>query len=215
MRKYYFGELLPKYSAEYSIGDLRVLVFHYFKKEGDTTKKTPFKKHFTDINKFEGIYHPSVKIEGYPDITIDEFGIFNGQERIYSYPGNNNNNNKNMNLPRHLIIGLLVCGYHALKLRLFIDVSLVNKGNIIDSKHLGAYNITVKFIEYHTSFLRKDDPCKQKIPRLFVDINSVKSIYFIINIEPKEKVIQEYNKIKNAPKIKLIETNSTQKKLFE
>jgi hypothetical protein len=213
MRKYYFGNIRPRYSAEYSVCGFMVVVFHYFKEEGETKKETPFKKHLTDINRFEGIYHPSVKIKGYPDITIDEFGIFNGQEKIYSYSGNNKN--KNINLPRHLIIGLLVCGYHALKLRLFIDVSLVNKGNKIDPNHLNAYKITVRFIEYHNSFLRNDDPCKQKLNRLFVDIKSVESIYSIINDQPKEFVIEEYNKIKNAPKIKLIEYNSTQKKLFE
>ena len=98
-------------------------------------------------------------------------------------------------------------------MRLFIDVSLVNKGNIIDSNHISAYKITVKFIKYHNSFLIENDPCKIKIPRLFVDIILLENIYSIINDKPKETVIQEYNKINNAPKIKLIENNLTKKKL--
>ena len=208
MRKYYFGIIDPNYSAEYSIGGLKITVYHYFNKEGETTKKTPFKKNIISINKFEGIYHPSVKIEGYPLVTIDEFGVKDLTNSLRIIPDNEIRCNKDY------LIGLIVLLLHALKFRLLSNIKYRLKRVLLDSGHLRAYRFTGKNVTKYVCMLKRlikpteYSRISDSLVPHFIFKKDIDRIYSKINDMSKKELEDEYTKLTENK-----ENNSIKKKL--
>ena len=152
-----FGAYSSKYSKEYSICGINVGVYYYLvnKRKPDPLKKTPFNKNITTTDKFEGEYHPSSKIKEYPDLTITEDGIKdnNLKKIIYNYKRQQGLENLNLDM----IIGLIVTGFHSLKLRYDYDLTILETDSELDYKHVIAGQFTIKFIKYHLLLLKFED----------------------------------------------------------
>ena len=205
----YFGTLEPIFADEYNICGVKVSVYHYFKEKGDKTKYTPFKQHIAQTSMYEGIYHPVCKVGYYPNLTIDENGIkSNGTKGEYRY----SDKGTKIKLNKRKLIGLIVCGLHSLKYRLFIDINRINDNKRIDKGHLKAHEYTINFINYHLNRLT-DFTCIPELQNI-IKPNEVKNIYSLIsNGTPKEQIVEEYNKIKNVGTI-VLKKDLIKKKLF-
>ena len=174
-----FGAYSSKYSKEYFICGINVGVYYYLvnKRKPDPLKKTPFNKNITTTDQFEGQYHPSSKIKEYPDLTITEEGIKdnNLKQVIYNYKRHQGVENLNLSM----IIGLLVTGFHSLKLRYEYDLTFINSGFELDYKHVIAGQYTIKFIKFHLLLLKPEDKkcVNESLKKYFDSIEYYSKIY--------------------------------------
>jgi hypothetical protein len=209
MRKYYFGVIDPNYSAEYSIGGLVITVYHYFKKEGEKMKKTPFKQNIININDYEGKHHPSAKIDKYPNVTIDEDGVKDLTKSTSALE------DKEIQCNKDYLIGLIVVLLHALKTRVLSNIKYRLSGRILDQGHLKAPGIIGKNVSKYVCMLKRLIPTEEYsqisdslVPH-FVYKKDIDKIYSKINTMTNKQLNDEYSNLIDTNK----ENNPTKKKL--
>jgi len=204
----YFGTLKSIASEQYEICGLQIEVYYYLinLNKAEKDKFTPNGINIMNISEYEGIYHPVCKIRSIPELTIDELGVKKegSKYEIYNYKTKKGLNN----LTPEMLVTLIICGLHSLKVRLDIDIKRRTRGIIIDNAHINASKYTRRFITYHVNLLKNliDKPyylCISKSinKNKFITNSNIEKMYSMIN-EDITKLLNEYNKIIGISKVK-------------
>ena len=151
----FFGIENPIFNDTIKVCNIEFNLYYYIiTNKGEKKKFTPFKKDILDIDKFEGIYHPACKIllPEYSDYTTIEYAIKKKSNEIYNYKTGKDQITQLNNI---LIVSIIVCALHSMKLRMERDSQLLAKGREIEKYHIKAAYFTYNIVIYHLEYLKK------------------------------------------------------------
>ena len=211
----FFGIENPIFNDTIKVCNIEFNLYYYIiTNKGEKKKFTPFKKDILDIDKFEGIYHPACKIllPEYSDYTTIEYAIKKKSNEIYNYKTGKEEISKLTNV---LIVSIIVCALHSMRLRMQTDKQILAKGREIEKYHIKAAYFTYNIVMYHLEYLKKKLINNENLYNCIVkDLAFLDLPLFLKFYEYAKSLNNSSNTLEINKNMQNMQNNKIKKKLF-